>query len=882
MKRKNTTRNALYTSVISLLLCVSMLVGATFAWFTDEVKSGNNLIAAGNLDIELDYYDTNEKEWKTVDKATDLFSDELWEPGHTQVVYLKMSNVGTLNLKYQLGINVASEIPGTNKAGNPFKLSDVLEFAVINGVNGETGPYADRIAARKAATSSTKLSAGYYVDYTAMAPGAAEYMAMVVYMPESTGNEANYMTGTDRPEINLGINLFATQVEAEKDSFGPDYDATAPAIVRLNGVAYSTFAEALAVARAANGGTIEISGYVEFTPVAQNEGSHHGDEDFTGITVKGIDDSAVFAIVGAGVPDIVNGTFENLIFVDEGTYNPTAAEFMYQNFANTTFTGVTFVDGVRIGNSYVGTSNTQTTFTNCVFNASTNQEYALFIDNGGVKIDGCTFNATSAAYGVIKVYDTRYALQPSNVAITNTKFNNETNKQDINSAYHEDIDITIDGVPYYNVENTDQLAAALNNTDAKKIINLDSSMKMVSSSTSSEVIITAAPGAVLDLTWGAYLEKAKLTFNGVTIKGSTGYVTTNGTNFGSDYAALYSHDVTYNDCTFDGPFRIGRDGAAFNNCTFTNLGNDYVWTYGNVASFDGCTFNSDGKALLIYSDGNGTVPAVSVTNCIFNATKEAFAGAVPGMPCAAIEIDNYGCGVDLTTSGNTIGENFSAEWRIKSYDANKEAVIVNGVTYTGQTVGGNAFVVVGTTDELSAALTAGATNICLKNGEFTANLYDISARDSLTIIGNGADTKLKFSNLQVRASQFKELTISNCTIERMPNKSWGHLVFGSSTTADGIYTISNCVFNGVGSQGIYINQTVPATFNIENCTFNGDFGGEGAITVQNNDGVNVTVNVTGCAFNNIPTTSHEIYVLYAYDGWTLNAEGVDAYWKAKQ
>lgn len=160
--------------------------------------------------------------------------------------------------------------------------------------------------------------------------------------------------------------------------------------------------------------------------------------------------------------------------------------------------------------------------------------------------------------------------------------------------------------------------------------------------------------------------------------------------------------------------------------------------------------------------------------------------------------------------------------------------------------------------------------------------YFAPSDGALTITGNGANTKIKFSNLQVRASQFKELTISNCTIERMPDKKWGYLVFGSSNTPGGIYTISNCIFNGVGSQGIYINQNVEATFNIEDCTFNGDFGGEGAITVQNNDGVNVTVNVTGCAFNNIPETSHEIYVLYAYDGWTLNAEGVTAYWKANQ
>ena len=53
MKRKNIARNALFTSIISLMLCVSMLVGTTFAWFTDSVVSGNNIIAVGNLDVEL-------------------------------------------------------------------------------------------------------------------------------------------------------------------------------------------------------------------------------------------------------------------------------------------------------------------------------------------------------------------------------------------------------------------------------------------------------------------------------------------------------------------------------------------------------------------------------------------------------------------------------------------------------------------------------------------------------------------------------------------------------------------------------------------------------------------------------------------------------------
>ena len=191
-------------------------------------------------------------------------------------------------------------------------------------------------------------------------------------------------------------------------------------------------------------------------------------------------------------------------------------------------------------------------------------------------------------------------------------------------------------------------------------------------------------------------------------------------------------------------------------------------------------------------------------------------------------------------------------------------------------------ILVNTTEELEDAIEKGATNILLGAGNFTVDLYNAANRDSLTITGQGADTKIAFKDQQVRASQFKQLKISNCTIERMPDKNWGHLVFGSSTVEGGIYTISNCVFNGDGSQGIYINQDIPATFNIENCTFNGDFGNEGAITIQNNENVNITVNVTGCTFNNIPETSHKIFVHYAYNGWTLNVDKeADVYWKAK-
>ena len=52
MKKRNTKRS-LIASIMSLVLCITMLLGTTLAWFTDSVSSGVNRIQAGNLDAEV-------------------------------------------------------------------------------------------------------------------------------------------------------------------------------------------------------------------------------------------------------------------------------------------------------------------------------------------------------------------------------------------------------------------------------------------------------------------------------------------------------------------------------------------------------------------------------------------------------------------------------------------------------------------------------------------------------------------------------------------------------------------------------------------------------------------------------------------------------------
>ncbi len=227
---KRSTKHSLIMSALSLLLCASMLIGTTFAWFTDSVTSTNNIIQSGTLDVDLKY-STDMTTWNEVKDTTDLFSGCLWEPGFTKVIYLRVANIGTLALKYNLGINVASETPGTLADGSTFNLSDYIYFDVIEGV---TTRFIDRAAARAAATEGVAIKAGYAKGGSLVAKTAshtdfpADTVALVVYMPETVGNEANYH-GT-QPVVNLGINLFATQVESETDSFDRYYDKEADII----------------------------------------------------------------------------------------------------------------------------------------------------------------------------------------------------------------------------------------------------------------------------------------------------------------------------------------------------------------------------------------------------------------------------------------------------------------------------------------------------------------------------------------------------------------------------------------------------------------------------------------------------------------------------
>ena len=233
MKRKNLARNALFTSVLSLLLCVSMLVGTTFAWFTDEVVSGTNVIAAGNLDVEL-YHGKGANPVDKVKNDTLLFTDaggnviDLWEPGVVAFTNLKVANVGTLALKYQLSINSTETNYVEYADGTRYTLADALKVAVVEG--GVSGTREQVIGAVEG-NAWTKLES-FTLSGVLEADKKSETYGIIIYwqpgdnVTDNLFNMNNGKTTNDKQPltITLGVNLFATQEMYEDDSFGPDYD----------------------------------------------------------------------------------------------------------------------------------------------------------------------------------------------------------------------------------------------------------------------------------------------------------------------------------------------------------------------------------------------------------------------------------------------------------------------------------------------------------------------------------------------------------------------------------------------------------------------------------------------------------------------------------
>ena len=194
--KKNTTKRSLLVSVLALVMCVTMLVGTTFAWFTDSASTSVSRIEAGRLNVSLQMLD-NDGEWVSAEGKTLQFLVEgkipaegtqiLWEPGCTyELPKLCIVNEGNLALKYKV---VISGIQGNAE------LNKVIEWTMDGIELGTDVP---------------------------LAKGESKEFTIKGHMLDEASNHYQGMTIDG-----ISITVYAKQDTVESDSTGNQYDKDA-------------------------------------------------------------------------------------------------------------------------------------------------------------------------------------------------------------------------------------------------------------------------------------------------------------------------------------------------------------------------------------------------------------------------------------------------------------------------------------------------------------------------------------------------------------------------------------------------------------------------------------------------------------------------------
>lgn len=208
-----TTKRTLLTSVLALVMCVAMLVGTTFAWFTDTASTNVNKVQAGTLKVELLDTDGNSIEGQplTWQKASGHGSEEvLWEPGCTYTLKpVIIKNSGNLALKYKVLLTATV----TNGTGS----GDISEVLMVTLKDGErvvqsVGTLKSQLDASSDGVATNELVANSQTDP----------LTISLHMKEEAGNEYQ-----GAKVDNIAITVLATQNTVEYDSNGKDYDADA-------------------------------------------------------------------------------------------------------------------------------------------------------------------------------------------------------------------------------------------------------------------------------------------------------------------------------------------------------------------------------------------------------------------------------------------------------------------------------------------------------------------------------------------------------------------------------------------------------------------------------------------------------------------------------
>lgn len=424
------TKKSLVLSCLSMLVCVTMLIGATFAWFTDNASTGVNKIQAGTLNIDL-LVEENGQYVSVKDSDKAIFDYDKWEPGYTVVQNVKVATTGNLALKYTMTL-----VPKTVTA-DAFKLAEVIDVYYA--------PSEVQVSDRSL-TGLTKIGTlkdvfegkAETVISDTMIPGENEedFATIALKMQESAGNEYQGLN------VGEGFELIvqATQYTYENDSFGNTYDENAKYTV----VDSTALADAITSAQA---GEVVTLASGSFAMPAGNIGE--------GVTVAG------------------NGP-ENTKIIAPATPSGNQTTGLLINQSDVTIKDVNVVDNNDITNdAYCGVIDVReggTTLDNVQVSAGGNTS-AVVVKNGVgadetvtikdsvLKSGYRTIYIVDGANGTVKIDNTDvsgvYTLNVNSassqnlvIEVTNSKFHGWTSYGDIKSASFTDTEFSMGSSGY--------------------------------------------------------------------------------------------------------------------------------------------------------------------------------------------------------------------------------------------------------------------------------------------------------------------------------------------------------------------------------------------------------------------------------------------------
>ena len=669
MNNKRATKRALLTSVMALVMCVVMLVGTTFAWFTDTASTGVNKIQAGNLDVDIVGEDGKTLDGKTLNFVNkENQSNILWEPGATFFTQgFKIVNKGNLALKYKV---VVSGTTGDAKLLKAIKFDVVTEKAK----NAEAVSFANE-------GNLLKQNDSVPADVTTDAGTTTNYYYLRGHMDENAGNEYKNLTLDG-----ISITVYATQYTYENDSFGPDYDKNATYYPVLDAAGMK---DALV-----NGGNIKVDANVdpsEVLVVAKDTTIDMNGKTIANTNEVWKDDSNSWSLISARESaDLTitgNGTFAAkandcyAVDVQDGaTVTIENGTFIGNIHAVYVLEGTAYIKGgfYSVQQKYPDAAKADEFVLNCLDANYKNNKSANIIVTGGTfvnfnpadcKAEGAGTNFVADGYSVISETkangDVWYTVVKGTGVVPGTQedLNNGITQTGV-ATPSKDVTVVMPASSTFTLDN----GIAHEGAKSRNVTFIGDGTQTVDVVAKS---VNAAEGSEMN-----YQRGSSFAFQNVTVQGGT-----------TTYGGIVCNELTFENCTIKGKLTLyGK--ATFINCVFENtMVNQYsIWTWGGTdVTFEGCTFNTNGKAILLFGEEKTT--NLTVNNCVFNDRNNGAAGK------AAIEIGeaNYGKHNNFTVviNGSTVASGFAVNsegtstnsklWANKnSMDATHLSVTIDG------------------------------------------------------------------------------------------------------------------------------------------------------------------------------------------------------------